>query len=191
MKFLPLAVMLAIAGSAHAGLKKGEPSLKQVQPLVSQYLNAISCPGSDVAYIDPKNIVRFKDPAIGIGEVVLVVSSTDMTCAGGTGTFGSVLVVLRMDSGRAAIDSDIRYLKVDTELSEPQARADKPGRSLTSVRERGGVLYATFKEHGPKDPNCCPNLVKTYKMSLTRKTMALSASDKRDAYTWVFTPVAK
>jgi len=176
---LALIVLAALSSVAHAALPKSVP-LKQIKPLVSNYLESIECSDGDA--IDPKLATRFVDKANHI-DGYLAVTTVDYGCAGGSGTQGPALVFIRVASGKEGMGDELLNLKVDPNLSHPIAEHSLP-RALSSIYVKDSQLYGTGLEYGKDDANCCPTLKVNYKITLVKKLIPITKEISRIVYTW-------
>lgn len=139
---------------------------------------------------EASNIIPFADRANGVVNAYLAVISSDLTCAGGSGTSTSALVLLRTSPGQEGSENALAYLKVDADMSAPVAPIVGAPRAITGFQQRGGQLYAHGVEYGPDDANCCPSVKTSFKVSLRKKAVG-TPDVPRDIYTWVLSPVKK
>lgn len=162
-------------------------SFKYIKPLALKYADSIGC--ADVT-IDPKLVSKFTDKTNDIDDAYIAIVNSDADCMGGSGTSSGMIVILKKANGREGIeDPKFDYLKVVPSLSEPIAVSNSPTRSLTSIYQKNGQLFATGAEYGANDSNCCPSIKTIYKISLTKKIISLSKEDNRSIYTWNYEKV--
>lgn len=155
--------------------------------MVFDYLQATGCPGSE---FDAKNVFPFADVSAGVESAYLALVASDLTCAGGSGTSVTALVLVRTASGQEGGENPLAYLRVDPNLSQPVAQTVGAPRAITGFKQVGGQLFAQGVEYGPDDANCCPSLKTTYKVSLKKKNVG-TADEPRDVFTWEFTSIKK
>jgi len=185
-KITPVIYALAFSFATHNAFA-ADTSLKFIKPLVLKYAESTGCADDT---LDPKLVSKFSDKENGIEDAFIAMVSTDIGCMGGSGTSGFEIFLLKKAEGREGIDDPtFDYLKVTPELSAPVAGSNATTRLFTSLYQKNGQLFATGLEYGEDDANCCPSLRTIYKITLLKKTIAISKDDNRSLYTWNFVKV--
>ena len=153
---------------------------KFINETVSRYAQATGCFTEQP--LNPRLITKYEDKENGIENAYIAMPYSDLSCAGGTGTTAATIVVVRDVGGKYHPG----YYKVDPALSQPVARQEGLPRSMISIYQKDGQLFATGLEYGDNDPNCCPSIKTVYKGTLHRIETSSSRYDKRMLYTWKF-----
>lgn len=162
------------------------PSFERISQIAQGYVEQAGC-FDDTVKIDPKNVTKFNDKEAGMEDAFIVMVPADIHCGGGSGTSSFNLILLERAGLRTAEDDpDYSYLKVNVDASEPVAYSNGP-RSITSVYQKNGQLFATGLEYATNDPNCCPSIKTIYKVNLKKRILELNENEDRVLYSWYFT----
>lgn len=124
---------------------------KEIIRVVNLYAEAIAClpdenlSGRDIAAMSPLKDMDLREEA-----KFAVVWRGDIGCAGGSGTTGAHLAVVKVGAG------DSFY--VDAYESEPTVDAGLPRAIEKIVGATKDSLILDVLDYGDKDANCCPSL---------------------------------
>jgi len=135
---------------------------KQIIKSVTNYGNAISCPGVTV---EPKQIaalVPYKSIEYRMDAKYAVLWSGDIGCFGGSGTEGTNVSIVTISIGDSYI--------VDPLQSSPAVQFESPVRHIERiVGNTTDSLILEGKEFGPNDPNCCPSIKVRFTLRVDEK----------------------
>lgn len=124
---------------------------KQVIRSVTNYANAISCPGISV---EPKQIaalVPYKNLDDRMDALFAVLWTGDIGCAGGSGTEGTNISIVTIGAGDSYVVNPLK--------SSPAIQFESPVRHVERiVGNTRDSLIVEGREYGPNDSNCCPTI---------------------------------
>lgn len=124
---------------------------KEIIRVVNLYAEAIAClpdeelSGKDIAAMSPLKDLDLREEA-----KFAVLWRGDVGCAGGSGTMGFHLAIVRVGAG------DMFY--VDAYESEPAVDAGLPRSIEKIVGATNDTLILDVLDYGENDSNCCPSL---------------------------------
>lgn len=156
-----LAFFSSTASAQEVAIPSVQTQTKAIVAAVKKYSQAISC--TDAAP-DPKNIaamVPYTRSDNRLDAKFAVVWFGDIGCAGGSGTSGAAIAVVRVGAG------DNFY--VSPAESSPQVDDGLPRHVEKVVGATADSITVDVRDYGDKDPNCCPTL---------RKRLTLRQSSK-------------
>ncbi len=150
-----LFIFLAVVGIPFGALpliaQPTERITRNIIRPVSNYANAIACPGVTVDPAMGVALVPFKDRNNREDERYAVLWEGDIGCSGGSGSQGTALAIVTIGAGNTAV--------VDPLRSSPAIRFESPARLIDRiVGNTRDTLVLEGKEHGPKDAECCPSV---------------------------------
>lgn len=135
---------------------------KQIIKSVTNYANAISCPG---VIVEPKQIaalVPYKNIDDRMDAKYAVLWVGDIGCAGGSGTAGTNVSIVTISTGDSYVVNPLQ--------SSPAIQFESPVRSIERlVGNTSDSLILEGKEFGPNDPNCCPSIKVRFTLRVDEK----------------------
>jgi hypothetical protein len=159
-------IALGFVGIGSICLAQSPPSTqeitKQIIQTVTNYANTISCPG---VRVEPKQIAAlvpyttFENRSNARYAVLWI---GDIGCAGGSGTTGTHIAIVRVSTGNSFV--------VDTRHSSPNVYLESPAPYIDKiVGNTSDSLTLEGKTPGPNDPRCCPSIKTRFTLRVDRE----------------------
>lgn len=165
-RFLAVAACLAVSFANIAAAQHGDAPSVQVQTqkiitAVKKYSEAISCTDAVPKAQNIAAMVPYTSFDNRLDAKFAVVWFGDIGCAGGSGTSGAAIAVVRVGAG------DNFY--VSPEASSPQIDDGLPRHVEKVVGATADSITVDVRDYGDKDPNCCPTLRKRVTLRQSQK----------------------
>lgn len=151
ISLLVAAVMLPFSAMANDPEVPSEAEIReQAIAVVKNYAHAISCTDDEYGIWEFITLEPWTDYYAREQSEFGVIWSGDVTCAGGSGTRGIQLAIVKVGAGNTYY--------VDPWRSSPPAEFEFYSRSFSGVvANTSDVIVLEALEHGPDDANCCPS----------------------------------
>lgn len=124
---------------------------KKIISATTKYANSVACEVSDITGKQIAALVPYKDFDGREEAEYAVLWNGDLGCAGGSGTNGTNIAIIKIRAGDSFV--------VDASRSSPNVTFDIPVRGVDRIvgnNRDSLILEAT--EYGENDPNCCPSI---------------------------------
>jgi len=166
MKAAAAVTAIGLMGIASGCFAQSAPPVqeitKQIVKSVTNYANAISCPGVKV---EPKQIAAllpYKTFDDRMDAKYAVLWSGDIGCAGGSATEFTNVSIVTVGAGDAFV--------VDPAQSSPLIQFESPVRYVSRIvgNTRDSLILEGW-EQGPNDPNCCPSILVRFTLRVDEK----------------------
>ena len=153
MKFLSILAIAAIGlGNANAqNMPSAQEITRYIIKVATAYADSIACEHSKIEAKNIAALAPYKTMDSRGDAKYVVLWSGDIGCAGGTGTTGSAITLVKIGAGDSFV--------VDPLQSSPIISHELPVRYVERlVGNTADSLIIEGKEYGKDDPNCCPSI---------------------------------
>ncbi len=153
MKFLSIVILASIGlGNASAqNVPSAQEITRSIVKAANAYADSIACEHSKIEAKNIAALVPYRTMDSRGDAKYAVLWSGDIWCAGGSGTNGSAITIVKIGAGDSFL--------VDSLQSSPIISHELPVRYVERlVGNTADSLIIEGKEYGKDDPNCCPSV---------------------------------
>lgn len=153
MKFLSIVILAGISlGNVNAqNIPSAQEITRNIVKATTAYADSIACEHSKIEAKNIAALTPYKTMDSRGDAKYAVLWSGDIGCAGGSGTSGSAITIVKIGAGDSVL--------VDPVQSSPNISHELPVRYVERlVGNTADSLIIEGKEYGKDDPNCCPSV---------------------------------